>query len=312
MNTKISYLYRDADNYKVHNECVVEGVFSEAQKSMMINSLDEGEYFIPHKVGLPEKRFDKFDPQVDHIWFELGENSFSETSENPSVSMSAEELVEAFCLCKDRWETIAREEALSHINCSARHHQERENFVPEWTIPVSWEMSGFVKVKAPSLRDAMNKVLTDESIPLPEGSYVDASFDLSMDDEDAIRTCYNNNRPDQSTFVLCLAATKESFLNSTPEETWELNSLEDCIAECSVLREKSRAAGRPDYYAAYVVAEDGSNPWKEIFDPNEPQKMATEELKTHPSLDTAIQQAKTQQHLSRNCSTTRTPPEQTH
>ena len=31
MNTKIRYLYRDADNYKVFNECIVQGEISEEQ-----------------------------------------------------------------------------------------------------------------------------------------------------------------------------------------------------------------------------------------------------------------------------------------
>ncbi len=28
MNTKISYLYRDADNYKMHNKCVIAGTLT--------------------------------------------------------------------------------------------------------------------------------------------------------------------------------------------------------------------------------------------------------------------------------------------
>lgn len=31
MNTKICYLYRDAGNYKVHNECVIQGELSKEQ-----------------------------------------------------------------------------------------------------------------------------------------------------------------------------------------------------------------------------------------------------------------------------------------
>ena len=31
MNTKLNYLYRDADNYKMPNSCVVIGEISEAQ-----------------------------------------------------------------------------------------------------------------------------------------------------------------------------------------------------------------------------------------------------------------------------------------
>ena len=43
MNTKIEYLYRDADNYKVWNTCVVCGEITEQQKETIINSLDGGE-----------------------------------------------------------------------------------------------------------------------------------------------------------------------------------------------------------------------------------------------------------------------------
>lgn len=31
MNTKISYLYRDADNYKMHNKCVIAGTLTTEQ-----------------------------------------------------------------------------------------------------------------------------------------------------------------------------------------------------------------------------------------------------------------------------------------
>ena len=58
--------------------------------------MDEGEYFIPHLVGLPEKRFDTFDPQVDHPYFELSEDSFEETMEPATVEVKADELVSAF------------------------------------------------------------------------------------------------------------------------------------------------------------------------------------------------------------------------
>lgn len=103
-NTKINYLYRDACNYKVYNECVVEGTITEEQQKMILECLDEGEYFIPSKVGLPEEKFGtEDDPDVDHEWFELGEGDFSRTFENPTVSITANELVQAFLRCKDKW-----------------------------------------------------------------------------------------------------------------------------------------------------------------------------------------------------------------
>lgn len=64
-NTLIQYLYRDADNYKVQNECVIKGVLSEEDIQTILDSLEDDEVFIPRLVGLPEKRFDTYDPQVD-------------------------------------------------------------------------------------------------------------------------------------------------------------------------------------------------------------------------------------------------------
>lgn len=83
MNTKISYLYRDADNYKMHNKCVIAGMLTTEQARTIKDSCEMGEYFIPRQVGLPERRFDRYDPAVDHCWFELDEDCFSETIEPP-------------------------------------------------------------------------------------------------------------------------------------------------------------------------------------------------------------------------------------
>ena len=85
MNTKISYLYRDADNYKMHNKCVIAGTLTTEQARTIKDSCEMGEYFIPRQVGLPERRFDRYDPAVDHCWFELDEDCFSETIEPPTA-----------------------------------------------------------------------------------------------------------------------------------------------------------------------------------------------------------------------------------
>lgn len=107
MNTKISYLYRDADNYKTHIECVINGLLSEEQKKKILDCRQEGEWFIPSQVGLDEYRNWPVDLEVDHPWFELEEYSFSETNEKASVDITAEELVAAFEKCKDKWDEFA-------------------------------------------------------------------------------------------------------------------------------------------------------------------------------------------------------------
>lgn len=85
MNTKIHYLYRDADNYKVHNSCVIKGVLTPEQINVILSCCDAGEYFIPNQVGLPERKFEKIDPQVDHCWFELTRDDFEYTDQPANV-----------------------------------------------------------------------------------------------------------------------------------------------------------------------------------------------------------------------------------
>lgn len=105
MNTKISYLYRDAYNYKVHNECVVKGTLTEEQIETIMDCLDCGEYFIPHKVGLTENKFGE-ETDADHDFFEMDSDGFEQTKEAPTAFITADALVEAFKNCKDKWEEI--------------------------------------------------------------------------------------------------------------------------------------------------------------------------------------------------------------
>lgn len=104
MNTRIEYLYRDGSNYKVHNECVIEGELTEPQQDIILACRDDDIYFIPSDVGLPEVRFDSWDEQYDHDWFELYDYAFSSTDANPDVHITAAELVEAFLAHKEEWE----------------------------------------------------------------------------------------------------------------------------------------------------------------------------------------------------------------
>ena len=104
MNTKISYLYRDAGNYKQYNECIIAGALSAKQICTILHCCDMGEYFIPRQVGLPEHRFDTYDPQADHCWLELGAASFSETRESPTIALTATELVNRFEGCRNNWQ----------------------------------------------------------------------------------------------------------------------------------------------------------------------------------------------------------------
>lgn len=103
-NTAIYYLYRDASNYKMPNSCVVAGTLSEQQKETILDSLDNEEYFVPEKVGLPAVRFSEEWTQDDHIWFELSEDGFSVTTESPTVEIDTQTLTAAFAAAKGKWE----------------------------------------------------------------------------------------------------------------------------------------------------------------------------------------------------------------
>lgn len=113
MNTKISYLYIDADNYKVWNEVVIKGVLTVVHKQVIQKCLLDGEYFIPRAVGLPEKTFVdlgyRYDAQADHPFFELSVDNISTTCELPTVSISARCLTRSFIRMRNKWEEFANE-----------------------------------------------------------------------------------------------------------------------------------------------------------------------------------------------------------
>ncbi len=104
MNTKISYLYRDAYNHKVHNECVIAGELSREQIQSILDCCDMGEYFIPSQVGMPERKFDEYDSEADHCWFEISEDGFERTNQSANIPLTARQLVENFALRKNNWD----------------------------------------------------------------------------------------------------------------------------------------------------------------------------------------------------------------
>lgn len=51
----------------------------------------------------------------------------------------------------------------------------------EFKVAVEWSLCGVVPVKANSLEEAIEKVKEDDSIPLPNGEYLDGSFSVNDD-----------------------------------------------------------------------------------------------------------------------------------
>lgn len=101
MNTKIDYLYRDGSNYKMPNHQIVEGVLTDCQIKEIMASCDDGEYFVPRQVGLPEERFGEVCDD-DHAWFEM--QRISIVDEKPTVDLTAEELYQNFIKAFGNWD----------------------------------------------------------------------------------------------------------------------------------------------------------------------------------------------------------------
>lgn len=104
-NTKITYLYRDASNYKMTTEVILKGEITEEGKQTILDNLEDGEYFIPRQVGLPENRFEEL-TEDDHCYFELDENSFEITDLPATEDMTVKELVEKFRETEGCWDSI--------------------------------------------------------------------------------------------------------------------------------------------------------------------------------------------------------------
>lgn len=100
LNTEIQYLYRDASNFKLRTLCVLAGALTEAEKEEILECLIDGEYFVPGQAGLPDdNRYSGTEDDTD--WFEL--ESIEDTDHSPTLSMTAQELLENFRKAKGNW-----------------------------------------------------------------------------------------------------------------------------------------------------------------------------------------------------------------
>lgn len=99
-NTYVSWLYRDADNYKIGLDTVLQGTLNEEEKQEIRRCLEGDTYFIPGQIGLCDLQ-NKFndgqsywDPDRDHPWHEL--TALEDTDMNPTGTMTAADLLAAF------------------------------------------------------------------------------------------------------------------------------------------------------------------------------------------------------------------------
>ena len=93
-NTEVTFLYRDASNYKEYITVVLKGEITKEQITSVMTSLVDDMYFIPEQIGLPIRRPMGTITIDDHCFCELYENDFSITDEDISTNVDYEELPE--------------------------------------------------------------------------------------------------------------------------------------------------------------------------------------------------------------------------
>lgn len=100
MNTRLVYMYRDGANYKAQRTVFYSGVLTAEQRALIESTLESGENFIPHDVGLAElqEQLASFpDPEDDHVWHELvGLETVDKLHADVAVEGEVSALVEAF------------------------------------------------------------------------------------------------------------------------------------------------------------------------------------------------------------------------
>lgn len=88
MNTIFSYLYRDASNYKLYHEEIIQGELTFEQIQPY---LDQNLYFIPAMIGMKALEFEVWDQDEDHIWHEI--EMLSLTDKEPTIELTADEII---------------------------------------------------------------------------------------------------------------------------------------------------------------------------------------------------------------------------
>ncbi len=90
MNTQLSYLYRDAWNYKRFHSIILPGIITLEQIEPFLR---EQTFFIPSEVGLPDLQEDVF-KSYDHIWHEI--EAIELIDEQPTATINASVLLANF------------------------------------------------------------------------------------------------------------------------------------------------------------------------------------------------------------------------
>lgn len=95
MNIRMTYLYRDAGNYKYWQDVVFsnrQNLTVDQLNSEIKKCLYSGEYFDACLAPLPIEMDDEYDLELDHSWLEF--HSFEETDEVPQVDLDVIEFID--------------------------------------------------------------------------------------------------------------------------------------------------------------------------------------------------------------------------
>jgi len=84
MNTKFSYLYRDAWNYKKFHSIILSGFIS---LDKIEPFLRDHTFFIPSEVGLPDLQEEVF-KSYDHIWYEIEAVKLTDEQSTAAINSS--------------------------------------------------------------------------------------------------------------------------------------------------------------------------------------------------------------------------------
>jgi len=96
-NIQLSYLYRDAGNYKLFGQVIFrnpENLSLEIIKAKIGAQLIDGEFFDAAKWGLPLMQFEDYLPEVDHSWYEFEDVELTsiENSDNRTIAEFIKEI----------------------------------------------------------------------------------------------------------------------------------------------------------------------------------------------------------------------------
>jgi hypothetical protein len=102
MNTRFSYLYRDASNYKEYSEVIIQGSLEFEQ---LLPFLKDKTFFIPSEIGLDDLQGKELSSD-DHIWHEI--ENIQPTPNTPTVNIKSTQLLERLEIAyEDGWNEYA-------------------------------------------------------------------------------------------------------------------------------------------------------------------------------------------------------------